>query len=106
VRWDPEGFAARELADRRSARLPPAGRLATVVGEPDGLGEALAAAALPGYVEVLGPTEVADGQARLVVRTSQERGAAMTTALQRMQASRSSRKLPGVSVHVDPVDLV
>jgi primosomal protein N' (replication factor Y) (superfamily II helicase) len=106
VRWDPAGYAARELADRRSARLPPAVRLATVVADPDALQEALAAAALPRHVEVLGPTEVADGQARMVVRTAQERGAGMTAALHRMQASRSTRKLSPVSVHVDPADLV
>ncbi len=104
VRWDPEGFAARELAERRSAHLPPAARLATVSGSADMVTEALAALALPGYVDVLGPAVTDDGQVRLVIRTNQERGAGMTKALQRLQAARSSRKQPPVSVHVDPVD--
>jgi primosomal protein N' (replication factor Y) len=104
VRWDPEGFAARELAERRSARYPPAARLATLVGSPDEITEALAALDLPHYAELLGPVEVADGQVRLVVRTAQQRGAGMTKALTRLQAARSSRKQPPIRVHVDPAD--
>lgn len=104
VRWDPEGFAARELAERRSARFPPASRLATVVGSPESMTEVVSTLRLPGYVEVLGPAEGSDGQQRLVLRTSSDRGAGLTKALQQLQASRSSRKLPAVSVHVDPTD--
>ncbi|RYE85609.1 MAG: primosome assembly protein PriA, partial [Myxococcales bacterium] len=35
VRWDPAGFAEREIAERQSAHLPPASRVATVTGEPE-----------------------------------------------------------------------
>jgi primosomal protein N' (replication factor Y) (superfamily II helicase) len=104
VRWDPAGFAARELADRRSARLPPAARLATVVGSPDELTQALAALGLPRYADVLGPADLPDGSSRLVIRTSRERGAGMTKALVRLQAARSSRKQPPLRVRVDPAD--
>ena len=34
VRWDPAGFARREIDERVSAHLPPASRVATVTGEP------------------------------------------------------------------------
>jgi primosomal protein N' (replication factor Y) len=104
VRWDPEGFAGRELAQRRSARLPPAARLATVVGTPDEVKQALSALDLPAYAEVLGPAELPDGQSRLVIRTTRSRGAGMTKALQRLQAARSSRKQPPLRVRVDPAD--
>ncbi len=108
VRWDPAGFAARELADRASARLTPAARLATVTGPPDVITEVLAALQLPRYVDVLGPVDVGGDEptARIVVRTSRERGAALSRALQQLQASRSSRKLPHVRIQVDPADLV
>jgi len=108
VRWDPAGFASRELADRASARLTPAARLATVTGPPDLITDVLAALRLPRYVDVLGPVDVGGDEptARIVVRTSRERGAALSRALQQLQAGRSSRKLPHVRIQVDPADLV
>ncbi len=108
VRWDPAGFADRELADRAAARLTPAARLATVAAAPETLTEALTALALPRYVEVLGPADVSERQqalARVVVRTTRERGAALSRALQQLQAGRSSRKQAPVRVQVDPPDL-
>ncbi|MGI8702804.1 MAG: primosomal protein N' [Nocardioidaceae bacterium] len=105
VRWDPGGFAAAELAQRRSARLTPAARMATVTAPPDVLTEAMAAFAVPRGAEVLGPVDAGDGAARVVVRIAAERGAALSRELQHLQAGRSSRKLPPVRVQVDPVDL-
>ena len=69
VRWDPEGFAARELAERTSAHLTPAARLATISGPAEAVTEALAALRLPRLAEVLGPVDVDEGTARVVVRT-------------------------------------
>lgn len=106
VRWDPEGFAARELASRRSAQLTPAATLATVLGQADVITEALAALDLPRYVEVLGPVDVGDGQVRLVLRTSRARGAGLAKALIRLQSGRSSRKLSTLRVQIDPAELV
>ena len=108
VRWDAEGFVSRELADRTAARLTPAARLATVTAGPDTLTDVLVALDLPRHVEVLGPVDVSDGDelmARVVVRTTRERGRALSRALQQLQAGRSSRKLTSVRVQVDPSDL-
>lgn len=105
VRWDPTGFAARELADRRSAQLPPTVRLATLTASPGDLEEAVAVLAVPGGCDVLGPVPVGDDLARAVVRVPLDRGAALSGALQRLSAARSSRKLPAVRVQVDPADL-
>ena len=55
VRADPEGFAARELAERVAARLPPAVRLATVEGPPDGGRRGGRAAVLAGAGRGAGP---------------------------------------------------
>jgi primosomal protein N' (replication factor Y) len=106
VRWDPEGFAARELAERTSAHLTPAARLATITGPAEAVTEALAALHLPRLAEVLGPVDVDDATARVVVRTTRERGAGLSKALVELQAGRSTRKLPPVRVQVDPTDVV
>ncbi len=106
VRWDPEGFAARELAERTSAHLTPAARLATITAPPQAITDVLAAIRLPRMAEVLGPVPVDEQTARVVVRTTRDRGAGLSKALQDLQAARSSRKLPPVRVQVDPSDLV
>ena len=106
VRWDPGGFAARELADRRSAQLPPVARVATITAQSEVIAEALGQLQLPSRAEVLGPVEVSSAAARVVVRVAPERGRALTRALQQLQATRSSRKLPPIRVQVDPAELV
>ncbi len=106
VRWDSAGFAARELAERRSARLTPAYRLATITAPPDTLTEAVAALDLPRGGDILGPVDAGEGLARVVLAIPSLRGAALSRALQQLQAGRSSRKLPPVRIHVDPTELV
>jgi primosomal protein N' (replication factor Y) len=114
VRWDPGGFAGRELEDRQSAHLPPASRLATVTAPEDDLTAALAALDLPPGAEVLGPVPVpATGPPapdepaplRAVVRVPRPAGAALSRTLREMQGVRAARKLPPVRVQVDPVGL-
>jgi primosomal protein N' (replication factor Y) (superfamily II helicase) len=114
VRWDPGGFAGRELEDRQSAHLPPASRLATVTAPEADLAAALAALDLPPGAEVLGPVPVPatgppapDGPAplRAVVRVPRAAGAALSRTLREMQGVRAARKLPPVRVQVDPVGL-
>ncbi|CUR54748.1 putative primosomal protein N' [metagenome] len=106
VRWDPAGFARREMAERQSAHLPPASRLATVTGEPDALEQALAAFEAPAGAEVLGPVPSGDeGEVRAVIRVPRALGPDLSAALGDLQRTRSSRKLPAVRVQVDPPSL-
>ncbi|HEU5045864.1 MAG TPA: primosomal protein N' [Nocardioidaceae bacterium] len=111
VRWDPGGFARREMAERRSAHLPPASRLVTVTGAEADVEEALGGLRLPATAEVLGPVPAparspeTDGQARVVVRVPRVQGPALSEALRQMQSQRAARKLGPVRVHVDPVGL-
>jgi primosomal protein N' (replication factor Y) len=120
LRWDPAGFARRELAERTSAHLPPVARLATVTGEPPAVESALAMLELPTWAEVLGPVPVepeawrgpravpavdSPEPVRAVVRVPRSSGALLSRALLRMQGLRSARKLPAVRVQVDPVSL-
>jgi primosomal protein N' (replication factor Y) len=112
VRWDPDGYAARELAERTSAHLTPAARLVTITAAPELVTEALAALRLPTKAETLGPVlldqrgDTTEQTARVVLRTTRARGGGLSQALKAMQAGRSTRKLPPVRVQVDPADLV
>jgi primosomal protein N' (replication factor Y) len=114
VRWDPGGYAARETAERRSAHLPPASRLAVLTGDEDELESALAVLTLPAGAEVLGPvpdpgatprTAVEEERMRLVVRVPRRAGPALSRALREMQGVRSTRKLSTLRVQVDPYSL-
>jgi primosomal protein N' (replication factor Y) len=114
VRWDPAGFAGRELVERQSAHLPPASRLATLTGAEEDVVAALDALALPAGAEVLGPvvaptTGPPDPDApppyRAVVRVPRAAGADLSRSLAQMQGVRSARKQPSVRIQVDPVAL-
>ncbi len=113
VRWDPAGFAQRELADRAELELPPAVTTATLTGEHDVVVAALERFSAPKGVEVLGPvpSEFNDDEVRAIVRGSKaEDGAAreaLARALAHLQATRSTRKMPGLlRVQLDPPELV
>lgn len=104
VRWDPAGFAQREIGDRQEAHLPPASRVATLTGPPEVVEAALAVLGLPSGAEVLGPVEVED-EHRYVVRVPRTAGAELSRALVALQSQRSARKEPHLKVVVDPAVL-
>jgi primosomal protein N' (replication factor Y) len=104
VRADPVGFAVRELHERRSARLPPAVRLATVSGPTEAV-TALLDESWPEPHELLGPVPTGDDEVRLVIRVPRVQGSELATALQRVQSQRSARKAPPLRVRVDPYAL-
>ena len=105
VRWDLGGFAAREAAERASAHLPPASRLATITGEPGPVDDALTLLAPPEVAEILGPVPVDGDEVRVVVRVPRAHGADLSLALLELQRVRSARKLDAVRVQVDPISL-
>ncbi|RPF21619.1 replication restart DNA helicase PriA [Myceligenerans xiligouense] len=59
VRWDPAGFAARELDERAALGLPPAVRVAAVTGDREAVAAVVGRVGLAGE-NVLGPVEVDD----------------------------------------------
>jgi primosomal protein N' (replication factor Y) len=115
LRWQPRWHADRELADRRTLHLPPAGRLAALSGSAAAVGEMLAALELPPTAEILGPVPVVgrlpSGMAdepveRMVVRVPRQQGVELAAALKAAQAGRSARKASGtVRVELDPIVL-
>ncbi len=109
VRWDQPGFAEREIGQRRAAHLPPSSRLATLVGSPGALDDALTLLEAPATAEVLGPAPVEPGVAggadRVVVRVPRAQGGELSRALAELQRIRAARKLDPVRVQVDPLGL-
>jgi primosomal protein N' (replication factor Y) len=110
IRWDPLGYAQRELDERRGLALPPAVRLALIGGAALPAGEVVQAVCDELGERVVrrsGPLPVAgeDGgeQVTWQVATSIADGAALAAALQHEQARRSARRAPVVSVRLDPV---
>ena len=107
VRFDPGWLAARELAERRELRFPPAARVASLTGVPDAVADLLGAAQLPDGAEVLGPVPAAEGQERMLIRTSRSSGAGLAAALKAALGVRSARKAPDpVRVQIDPLELL
>ncbi len=127
VRWDPEWFVARELAERVELSLPPTVRMAQLVGPRVAVQRAVELAGLADSVERLGPLPWAavgsaafgagDGggasgrageatpKIQLLLRASLDDGPALTAALAHMKAARSARKeRESVGVRVDPMD--
>ncbi|WP_432498472.1 primosomal protein N' [Kineococcus gypseus] len=114
VRWDPAGFAERELEQRADLDLPPAARFAGFIGAAADVAEAAAATveALPepAAARVLGPVALPErpGTApavRSVVRVPRAASAELARALKAVVAGRSARKLPLVRVRVDPAEI-
>jgi primosomal protein N' (replication factor Y) len=106
LRWEPGWFAARELAERRELRFPPAARMASLTGRPEAVAELLNAAKLPADAEVLGPVPADDDEERMLVRVSRGRAAELSRALHAAAAQRTARKAAqSVRIQVDPADL-
>jgi len=107
VRFDPAWLAARDLAERRELRFPPAARIASVSGTPAAVAELLTVARLPDGAEVLGPVPAADGEERYLVRVPRGDGRRLADALHAGVGVRSARKSPdAVRIQIDPHELL
>ena len=119
IRWDPAGFAERELAERAELGFPPAVRMAAVTGPSAAVADFVGSAGLPDRAEVLGPVPAesapgrgadtdpaAEPQQRALIRTPRPDGIALARALHAAQATRSARK-EGVALRVqlDPAEV-
>ncbi len=106
VRWDPAGFAARELRERSTLHFPPAARVAEVTGAAADVDDLIRLAGLPPAAELLGPVPLDDGRTQVIVRVPRTEGLALAEAMHDAAGVRSARRAGGpVRVRVDPVDL-
>jgi primosomal protein N' (replication factor Y) len=108
VRWDPAGFASRELSVRRELSLPPAVRVAAVTGELADVEAFLAAAGdvvSSPEVRVVGPVE--GDPARALVFFPIGAGPAVTRGLHGVRVSLAARRSGGpVQLRVDAPDVL
>lgn len=106
VRWDPAGYAVRELAERAELRFPPVSRMASISGPAGAVAELLALVRLPEGTDLLGPVAVAAGGERLLLRVPPGKGAALAAALKTGQVARAGRGGgEAVAVRLDPTDI-
>lgn len=124
VRWDPAGFADRELQEREELRLPPAVHVVAVEGPRHAVEDVLARAALPDGTDVLGPLPVPADPAgsadrdvllelpgetavRALVRTPWPLATEVVARLTGSRAARSARREPGqVRLRVQPHEVL
>jgi primosomal protein N' (replication factor Y) (superfamily II helicase) len=114
VRWDPAGFAERELAERAELGFPPAVRMAAITGPSAAVADFVGSAGFPARAEVLGPVPTVpngpepgpEPAERALIRIPRADGLALARALHAAQAARSARK-DGATVHVqlDPAEV-
>ncbi|MCQ4080139.1 primosomal protein N' [Streptomyces sp. RB6PN25] len=122
VRWDPAGFAVRELAERAELGFPPVSRMAAVSGRPAAVADLLEAAELPDGTDVLGPVPLlavppgrprrsgdpppGEEWERVLLRVRPGSGGALAAALKTAQVARIARRQSDpVRVRVDPPDI-
>jgi primosomal protein N' (replication factor Y) len=108
VRWDPSGYAARALEERRMLHLPPAVRIAQLTGPGLPAGELAEEVATELGTRILrrsGPLAGQDEEVTWLLAVSIGDGPVLSAALQRAQALRSARRAPVVTVRMDPVAL-
>lgn len=120
IRWDVEGFAALELAQRRDARFPPAVHVALIDAPRVALDDFFAHTTLPEHSELLGPVDLPPGVGlpgewdanahgpaqRMMVRSPLAGRDALGKSLRAGVASRGARKvdLP-LRVQVNPINM-
>ncbi|MFV0426855.1 MAG: primosomal protein N' [Beutenbergiaceae bacterium] len=104
VRWDPTGYAERELMQRTELGFPPITRLATLTGSAPAVRDFLARLQLPAMAQVIEPQPVGSEPdlVRAIVRSPRAAGGELAAALKAVMAGRSARKQPVVRVLIDP----
>ncbi|MEU8827895.1 primosomal protein N' [Streptomyces sp. NPDC048636] len=121
VRWDPAGYAARELAERAQLGFPPVSRMAAVSGPAEAVAELIASAALPEGAEILGPVPLpvtepgrprrpgdpppGEPWERALIRVRPGRGGELAAALKEAKARRLARGEKDPAVRVDPLEI-
>ena len=106
VRWDPAGYAERELAERAELNLPPASRMASVRGDRASVAALLRHLELPDGAEVLGPVPWSQDEVQALVRVPRSGGTRLSRAMAQAAAVRSAHKdADAPRIQLDPTEL-
>jgi primosomal protein N' (replication factor Y) len=102
--WQPEAYAAAELADRRQLRFPPAVRVASVTGAAADVDAALAGLSGIAGVDVLGPVGTEPPLVRAIVRLPYGSGDEVAGALKAevMRNAAKRRRPTGAAFRAAP----
>ena len=102
-RWDPVGFAERQLSERADAHLAPAARVLHLQGSARDLLAVLDAVDMPTPSRVTGPEPQPDGSTTALVSIPWRYGPQFSTRLRSVLAERqAARRGDPVTVHIDP----
>lgn len=109
VRWDPSGYADRDLTERMELGLPPAVRVGAVTGDRAGVAAILDHLEREPDWRILGPVDLPDEErtSRAIVSAPRARGRALAVALRAAAATRSLKR-EGTQGHIelDPAALL
>lgn len=106
IRWDPVGFANRQLQERESAHLPPAARVISLQGHARDILEVLDELQIPQPSQVVGPVVESDQRARAHISVPWRHGADMSKQLRKVLAQRqATHRGDPVRVQIDPASL-
>lgn len=94
VRWDPVGYARRELYERLELGLPPAKRMLSLTGEPQQAQRLVEQAQLPQGLEWIGPATV-EAQQRWLLFFTYGQADAVLTEMRRLRRSASAAPTTG-----------
>jgi len=98
AQWRQADVVAAELAERQELRLPPAVRTATLIGAPEAVDAAVAAAGIE-PADVIGPISEEPGTIRTVVRFDYRRGAEVAAALRTEVLRHASGRRSAAKAH-------
>lgn len=104
VRWDPAGYAERELVERREIGLPPAVRSAALTGPAETVDAFVERLDIPASVKRIGPVIIENDderQHRWLLFFRHMDGTSVTTALRHARAVSSANREPVVNIRVD-----
>ncbi|MEI6215822.1 MAG: hypothetical protein WCP64_00985 [Actinomycetes bacterium] len=95
-------IATLEIAQRKSAGLPPEFRLATIEGLRTEIDKIATAIELSGNFSVTGPVPVDAENSRLIIRIAVENGELLSDFIFDLKRFRSLKGLPNLAFRVDP----
>lgn len=110
VRWDPVGYARRELYSRLELGLPPATRMLSLTGEQAEVESFIAQVRLPEGVSWIGPTHMEDGRHRHLLFFGYAQAEEIIGEVRRIRRTHSAQPsgraaaARGLRIAVDDVD--
>lgn len=110
VRWDPVGYARRELYNRLELGLPPATRMLSLTGDQAEAESFIGQVRLPEGISWIGPTHMEDGRHRYLLFFSYAQAEGIIGEIRRIRRTHSAQPAGrsvssrGLRIAVDDVD--